>query len=165
MKKMIDKEAMTEFYSNNPVLIDFFEKTRKEYVKWLNSKRIEWLNILKEIWNEPIFSIRWEIRQQKIKKFGNRFVVNNAETSDKDWEEKVAKYVNREIEAHKEQLYNRIGDKAGNIKKVFLKFAIDGTIEGIIEGDKATVSINVIGAGGYNVQRFHFRTLIKVVKD
>ena len=96
MKKMINKEAMEEFYNNNLVLVEFFERTKKEYIKWLNSKRIEWLEILEEIRNEPISSIRWELRKQEIKKFGNRFVVDNAETHDKCWEEKVAKFVNEQ---------------------------------------------------------------------
>lgn len=36
----------------------------------------------------------------------------------------------------------------------------DGNLNGIIIGDRATAKVETIGAGGYNVQCYHFRTLI-----
>lgn len=163
MKKMINKEAIENFYYNNPILNKFFEESEKEYVEWLNFQREEWKKIEKEIEDEKISSIRYELRLKKTREFGCKFVIDFV--YDKDWDKKVTEYVKKQIEAQKETFYNRIADKVGNIEKIHLKTAIDGTVEGTIKGDKTTVSINVIGAGGFNVQRFHFRTLIKVVKN
>jgi hypothetical protein len=36
----------------------------------------------------------------------------------------------------------------------------NGELNGTIIGENGSVTVNTIGAGGYNVQRFHFRTLV-----
>lgn len=52
-------------------------------------------------------------------------------------------------------------DNVGNIVEVkYLKYNSNKGFDGQIEGEKGTVNINTIGAGGYNVQKFHYRTLI-----
>ena len=51
MKKMINKEAIENFYNNNLILNKFFEESEEEYVEWLNFKREEWKKIEKEIEN------------------------------------------------------------------------------------------------------------------
>lgn len=39
-----------------------------------------------------------------------------------------------------------------------------GNLDGTVIGEKGTAVVNTIGAGGYNIQCFHYRTLVKELK-
>jgi muconolactone delta-isomerase len=45
-----------------------------------------------------------------------------------------------------------------------LKIGAKGDLNGFIIGDRGTAKVQTIGAGGYNIQCFHFRTLINEMK-
>jgi hypothetical protein len=54
-----------------------------------------------------------------------------------------------------------IKDRIGNIKEVdFLMENKNRGIDGKYTGEKGTITINTILAGGYNIQELHYRTLV-----
>lgn len=62
-------------------------------------------------------------------------------------------------------LLDRITKVTGEIVNASdLELSVNGQINGIVVGKKGTVHVETIGAGGYNIQCFHFRTLVKPVK-
>ena len=46
-----------------------------------------------------------------------------------------------------------------------LSIGATGLINGLVIGEKRRAIISTVGAGGYNIQCFHFRTIIKPLKD
>lgn len=57
-------------------------------------------------------------------------------------------------------LAQRIGKCVGRITDAHGLHVQNGEIAGEIVGEMGRASIQTIGAGGYNIQRFHFRTLV-----
>lgn len=76
-------------------------------------------------------------------------------------EELLDKTLKEEKKAKYKDLVQRITAVVGNIQDVSnLKIAATGQLNGIVKGDKASAKVETIGAGGYNVQVFHYRTLV-----
>ena len=62
-------------------------------------------------------------------------------------------------------LIGRIMSTVGTITDAAaLYIGPEGDINGIIVGTEGKAKIQTIGAGGYNIQCFHFRTLIHEIK-
>lgn len=70
--------------------------------------------------------------------------------------EKMAKYFD---------LCNRISDVVGEITDIQnLRIASNGNLDGVVTGTKGKAKVETIGAGGYNIQCFHYRVLVHKVK-
>lgn len=77
-------------------------------------------------------------------------------------DKELNKFLDREVEAKKRNLIMRIEKKAGNILDATgLYIGSTGEINGIVKGNIKTVKVETISAGGYNVQCYHFRVLVK----
>ena len=78
------------------------------------------------------------------------------------WNEKLNKMLDKEVENKRKTLIVRIEKKAGKIQDAGCLFiGINGEINGSIKGDKATVQVETIYAGGFNIQCLHYRVLVK----
>lgn len=67
------------------------------------------------------------------------------------------------------QLYYRIKDVTGEVTNwegITMTVGAWGcpTLNGYVEGKEGRALVESIGAGGYNIQRFHIRTLVKEIK-
>ena len=58
-------------------------------------------------------------------------------------------------------LYKRVKDITGNITDASGIHWGGKCLDGIIKGEKGTAEVETIEAGGYNIQRWHLRTLVK----
>ena len=71
----------------------------------------------------------------------------------------------KEMERKRKQLIARVEKKAGKIvDSTALSLGVDSNLNGVVIGDKETVRVNSIYAGGYNIQCLHFRILVKIIK-
>lgn len=71
------------------------------------------------------------------------------------------KLLDNEVKKKKVQFIARIEKKSGEIKDVNLTIGTDGSINGLVKGETATVDVYSIVAGGYNIQKAHYRVLVK----
>jgi ribosomal protein S6 len=99
--------------------------------------------------------------------FGRNFRMQDyVKSIDAYWNEYITKLIDKEAEAKKIKLIAQIEKKAGKfVSTEYLYIGQNGDINGRVVGDKATVYVETIGAGGYNVQRYHYRVLVKEVKE
>lgn len=75
--------------------------------------------------------------------------------------ESVAKQVRKEMESKKIALVKKVEAKVGLIIEVNLHVGEDGSPNGLVVGDKGKVRVETISAGGWNIQCFHYRVLVK----
>lgn len=79
-------------------------------------------------------------------------------------EEELEKQLLRDITNQYFELIDRVTKFTGEITDASNLHIRVGELNGIISGTKGKAKIETIGAGGYNIQCFHYRTLVKEVK-
>ena len=72
--------------------------------------------------------------------------------------------LDKEVEKKKVEFIARVEKKSGEIKDVNLKIGVDGSINGTVTGEKTKVDVYSIVAGGWNIQRAHYRVLVNEVR-
>ena len=79
--------------------------------------------------------------------------------------EKLNKDLNADAVAMYDRLLAQIEKITGEIiDATYLRIGEKGEINGYIIGKDGRASVQTIGAGGYNIQRYHFRTLVHEYK-
>lgn len=75
--------------------------------------------------------------------------------------EKLDKELKAEANAKYDDIIERTNEITGKITDASnLEVGAKGELNGYIIGERGTAKVNTIGAGGYNIQCFHFRTLV-----
>lgn len=95
-------------------------------------------------------------RELNKEKYKYEFVLNR---------EKLAKDLKAEADAKYDDIIERTNKFIGKITDASaLSIGAKGELNGYIIGERGTVKVQTIGAGGYNIQCFHFRTLVNLLK-
>lgn len=75
---------------------------------------------------------------------------------------RALKNVDEAVKEQKIKIIVKTFDKVGKIVDVsFGKIGIDGSFNGTVVGENGIVNIETILAGGYNIQKLHYRVLVK----
>lgn len=104
--------------------------------------------------------------QKKLNEFGDQITFKLLEIrDDQEREAWLEKAMEEEKRAKLIDLIGRITGTVGTITDAAaLHIGPEGDINGYIVGTEGKAKIQTIGAGGYNIQCFHFRTLIHEMK-
>lgn len=104
--------------------------------------------------------------QRKLNEFGDQITFRLLEIrDDQEREAWLEKAMEEEKRAKLIDLIGRIMSTVGTITDAAdLRIGPEGDINGYIVGTEGKAKIQTIGAGGYNIQCFHFRTLIHEMK-
>jgi hypothetical protein len=150
LKKELKAEAaaaVTEFVKANPEAADAVRIGRpvKALDKYLKERNLDWRGI--------------KVRERA---FAGPIVLKMDTYYDEA--ERLA-YLEKELEADRKakmiDLIHRVNEVVGTIIDASgLRIDPKGNLNGIIVGEKGKAKVETIGAGGYNIQVFHFRTLV-----
>lgn len=77
-------------------------------------------------------------------------------------EDVLTGFIEKEKKAKYRDLCDRISEKVGEIKDCSnLSVGLqNGELNGIVKGEKGSVRVNTISAGGWNIQVYHYRVLV-----
>lgn len=156
-----DIKALVDF------LADWREKTlewySQEFEKYLDEKKLYHAKV-DAIWKgDNTYSPEKMKQERKLRnEYNSRWAhVMAYDHLDKLDTERLVKDIARESDRKYDTIVLKVEEYAGNITDAGgLYIGYDSNINGVIRGDKGTVNVNTIGAGGYNIQRYHFRVLV-----
>lgn len=162
------KERMRKAYANAFTqyldALEEYYKVDREYCEWYNSRR-KWDECTREeikAKEKAFHEYRSEFRKtwafvEIYDEYNYGKHTFNTAKFEKDLENDAnAKY---------DDIIRRTNEIVGEITDAkALSVGEKGELNGYIIGTRGTAKVNTIGAGGYNIQIFHFRTLIHRVK-
>lgn len=168
---------------NVKVIVDFLEdwkaKTKKyytvmvgayrtAYAEWreYDRKHSEWLNTVGRTATREEYREKWDERREVKKAFTNEWgwLVMYLDRDGLN-EEKLDKDLKEEVNRKYDFIIERTNAIVGTITDASnLHIGMDGELNGYIIGENGKAKVQTIGAGGWNIQRYHFRTLIHAMR-
>lgn len=152
IKKQEEKKADTEATIND------MPESMKEF-----AKKVE------DAWNSHDKAVR-ELYRKKYKELGYKEFIKTYKYQAYEMmyatDEEFAKANHKAMETLIINLFNRVIEKTGKITDSQGLVVTQGNngyavINGFVKGEKGTAVVESIGAGGYNIQKYHIRTLVK----
>lgn len=161
-----DREQFIKRYCyNNPDRVQRILDVLNEGFKPNNM--YEYINLVQFSYRDPNDIEHQPRYEQRVAewnaRFGDGFFQDfKSNKFDKGW-------LNKQIEQEKNRklvdLMNRVTKITGTITNAKYLSIENGDLNGYIEGERGKAKVQTIGAGGYNIQCYHYRVLIHEIKE
>lgn len=161
-RKIADKQAYIEKCQANVVAA----QAELEILKEIPGVLTEAMQNLEQEWNNWDFYKRECIREAErtlsYDELRREYTYREREWA-RSTDEQIKSANKRDAQAYMLDLVYRVNERVGKIVNVeYLHLGACGVcLNGRVDGEKGTVYIDTIYAGGYNIQRLHVRTLLK----
>ena len=165
LKDAIEKDKERKLKGNKEIDA-FLEEWKARAIKTYYNILKNYLAFAKENnFDEKHGSDRYALRVKYFKYLGydaQAMCETLEHKSDKERAACISRSLDYDKRAKKISLITRVEDKAGVIVSTSdLRIGLDGNLNGKVIGKKATVRVQTIYAGGYNIQILHYRVLVK----
>jgi hypothetical protein len=127
------------------------------FLEEFKQKEIAWFMAMKDLYFSDYAEFREQRRTGEISKTVALIITENSR-------EGIIELIDREIVKRRYKLLQAINKKAGEIVDAKLVMNPNGGFDGTVTGTDAVVTISTIVAGGYNIQRAHYRTLVQIAR-
>lgn len=167
------KKGLTEYYKEAGMVYDLyqkaydysktFEEMKEARAKYEEAERI-FRNKKNGYTEKRTYEWRGRTRTETVKVKDGEYEYLRPYNGERDIDkalEKLAKDLEIEAKNKYDFIIERTNKIVGQITDAAgLHIGAAGDLNGYINGTKGTAKVQTIGAGGYNIQCFHFRTLI-----
>lgn len=164
------KNRVREFYLRS------FLAYQQEHKEWLeyDAKHSEWIN--NGGWRDPNReAINKEYKERRNAHYERwnflfHYIEREINAEHTHYVEVMnAAKLNKDLDQEADAMYDDIIERTNKITgKITDASALEvgekGELNGYIKGERGIAKVHTIGAGGYNIQRFHFRTLVHEAK-
>lgn len=169
--------GLTDYYSEKEAIRDLYKKIdHYSYCGAKSAEQIEYENANKEFRNkcggyfekQPYADRKGEIKYREVKVKDGEYEYLRAYTVETTLEGAVAR-LEKDLVQEANRKYDFIIERTNKIVGTItdasnLKIGAKDDLNGYIIGERGVAKVQTIGAGGYNIQCFHFRTLINSMK-
>lgn len=145
-------------YNDSKYFLEYCQKSGWKFSFVAAASDEDIIKSLKEVGIEKYYG---ESIEKRVENYSKYFVIYCQKVIQAERNRNIQKEADTYFEVEKCRFIDEIVQNCAEVKSVEdIKIGLDGSINGIIHASNGTFNLRSIGAGGYNIQCFHYRVII-----